>query len=184
VWLYVLACQWQRIAEEEPFPGRCAEAGDDLGSTVVTARLARDLMRLALLMERQYPPYSKWLGSALARTTAGAELLPALTAAIRAPAWPEREDHLTTAYETTARLHNTLGLTPPLDPAIRPAFYDRPYRVLDSGRFVAALRDAIRDSRLRALPLTGAIDQYVDNTTAIGDLALLRAATAAQLSGM
>jgi hypothetical protein len=184
VWLHVLACQWQRIAEEEPFAGRCAEAGDELGSTVVAARLVRDLMRLALLMERQYPPYSKWLGSALARTTAGAELLPALTAAIRAPTWPEREDHLTAAYETTARLHNALGLTPPLDPAIRPTFYERPYRVLDSGRFVAALRDAICDDRVRALPLTGAIDQYVDSTTAAGDLALLRAATAAQLSGM
>src|SRR5215831_17077485 len=34
VWLYVLACQWQRIGQEEPFPGRCAEIGDDLGSAL------------------------------------------------------------------------------------------------------------------------------------------------------
>ncbi|HWD74857.1 MAG TPA: DUF4037 domain-containing protein, partial [Solirubrobacteraceae bacterium] len=47
--------------------GRCAEAGDELGSAVVTARLARDLMRLCLLMRRRYPPYSKWLGTAFAR---------------------------------------------------------------------------------------------------------------------
>ena len=67
VWLYVLACQWQRIGQEEAFPGRCAEAGDELGSVVVTARLARDLMRLCLLMGRCYPPYSKWLGTAFAR---------------------------------------------------------------------------------------------------------------------
>ena len=46
VWLYLLACQWQRIGQEEAFPGRCAEAGDDLGSVIVTARLAQDLMRL------------------------------------------------------------------------------------------------------------------------------------------
>ena len=58
VWLYLLACQWQRIGQEEAFPGRCAEAGDDLGSVIVTARLARDLMRLCLLMHRCYPPYS------------------------------------------------------------------------------------------------------------------------------
>jgi hypothetical protein len=32
VWLCVLACQWERIAQEEAFPGRCAEAGDELGS--------------------------------------------------------------------------------------------------------------------------------------------------------
>ena len=67
VWRYVLACQWQRVAQEEGFPGRCAEAGDELGSAVVTARLARDLMRLGLLMRRRYPPYSKWLGTAFAR---------------------------------------------------------------------------------------------------------------------
>ncbi|MDQ2876332.1 MAG: DUF4037 domain-containing protein, partial [Actinomycetota bacterium] len=46
VWLYVLACQWARVAVEEAFPGRCAEAGDELGSALVTARLARDLIRL------------------------------------------------------------------------------------------------------------------------------------------
>ena len=65
LWLHLLACQWQRIGQEEAFPGRCAEAGDDLGSRIVTARLARDLTRLVLLMHRRYPPYSKWLGTAL-----------------------------------------------------------------------------------------------------------------------
>src|SRR5258707_15434985 len=35
VWLYILSRQWQRIAQEERFPGRCAEAGDELGCAVV-----------------------------------------------------------------------------------------------------------------------------------------------------
>ncbi len=83
VWRYVLSCQWSRIAEEEAFPGRCAEAGDELGSVVVTARLARDLMRLWLLMQRRYPPYSKWLGSAFARASGGAAPGWAVT-------WPRR----------------------------------------------------------------------------------------------
>src|ERR1700722_2074972 len=82
VWRYVLACQWQRIAQEEAFPGRCAEAGDELGAAVVAARLARDLMRLCLLMRRRYPPYSKWLGSAFARLPEAAAIGPALTAAL------------------------------------------------------------------------------------------------------
>jgi hypothetical protein len=180
VWLHVMACQWQRIVEEEPFPGRCAGAGDDLGSSVVTARLVRDLMRLALLMQRRYPPYSKWLGSGLAQTAAAAELLPPMTAALRASTWTEREDHLSASCEAVARLHNTLAVTPPLDPAVRPTYYDRPYRVLDSGRFAQALRAQIRDDEVRALPLTGAVDQFVDSTTAIGDQSLLRAAVAAQ----
>jgi hypothetical protein len=181
IWLHILACQWQRISEEEPFPGRCAEAGDDLGSSVVTARLVRDLMRLALLMQRRYPPYSKWLGSGLAQTATATDLLPAMTAAIHASTWAERESHLTSAYEAAARLHNKLAVTPPLDPVVRPTFYDRPYRVLDSGRFVQALRDQIQDAGVRALSLTGAVDQFVDSTTAIGDQALLRAAVAAQI---
>jgi hypothetical protein len=84
VWRYVLACQWQRIDQEEPFPGRCAEADDELGSMVVTARLARDLMRLCLLMHRRYPPYSKWLGTAFTRLPRNAGLAADLTAAISA----------------------------------------------------------------------------------------------------
>jgi Domain of unknown function (DUF4037) len=181
VWLHVMACQWQRIAEEEPFPGRCAEAGDDLGSSVVTARLVRDLMRLALLMQRRYPPYSKWLGSGLAQTAAAAELLPPMTAAVHASMWAEREDRLSASREAVARLHNTLAVTPPLDPAVRPTFYERPYRVLDSARFAEALSAQIRDDEVRALPLTGTVDQFVDSTTAIGDQSLLRAAVATQI---
>lgn len=34
VWLYLVACQWMKISQEEPFPGRCAEAGDELGSRI------------------------------------------------------------------------------------------------------------------------------------------------------
>jgi hypothetical protein len=101
---------------------------------------------------------------------------------MRAPTWAERETHLSAACEAAARLHNGLAVTPPMDPAVRPNFYDRPYRVLDSGRFVQALRDQIHDDQIRALPLTGAVDQFVDSTTAIGDHALLRAAVAAQFA--
>jgi hypothetical protein len=82
VWYYVLSCQWSRIAEEEAFPGRCAEAGDELGSAVVAARLARDLMGLWLLMNRRYPPYSKWLGRAFALVPGAGEAGAALRAAL------------------------------------------------------------------------------------------------------
>ena len=183
IWLYVLACQWQRISQEEAFPGRCAEAGDDLGSALVTARLVGDVMRLVLLMERRYPPYSKWLGTAFGRTAGGGELRPLLTAALAATTWAERQQSMSAAYEAAARLHNKTGLTPPLDPAIRPAYYDRPYQVPDAGRFVAALRDQISDDRLRALPLIGAVDQFIDSTDALGSGSRnLRRAVAAELA--
>jgi hypothetical protein len=183
----VLACQWARIAQEEAFPGRCAEAGDDLGSAVVAARLVRDLMRLVLLMRRRYPPYSKWLGSAFAQLAGmcgPAEqptgLRPALAATLGARSWPDREQNLCAAYEAVARMHNELGLTAPLDASVRP-FYDRPYRVIDAGRFVASLRESISADEIRHLPPTGNVDQFIDSTDALGDRQLLRSAISVQL---
>ena len=180
VWLYVLACQWRRIGQEEAFPGRCAEAGDELGTAVVTGRLARDLMRLCLLMHRRYPPYSKWLGTAVARLPGTAGLTGSLAAATSAGDWRTREQHLREAYESVAALHNRLGFTPPLDIRTR-GFFDRPYQVIGAERFTAALRAAVTDPQLRHLPLTGAIDQFTDSTDAAGRLHFLRACTRAAL---
>jgi hypothetical protein len=203
VWRYLLACQWQRISQEEPFPGRCAEAGDELGSRVVTARLARDLMRLCLLMHRRYPPYDKWLGTAFARLPGapgpagpgltgtgpagpgltgpgltGTALAARLAAAISSGRYQDRERHLAEVMEAAAALHNSLRLTPPLDTRVR-RFYDRPYQVLGAARVTAALLETITDPRLRRLPLAGAVDQFIDSTDAAGDLDLLRACAAA-----
>jgi hypothetical protein len=180
VWLYVLACQWQRIGQEEAFPGRCAESGDELGSAIVTARLARDLMRLCLLMARRYPPYSKWLGTALARLPDGADIALALSRAVSAADWQTRERHLGHAYEIAAALHNRLGLTGHVDPQTRP-YYERPYQVIDAGRFAAALCEAITDPQIQRLPGAGAVDQFIDSTDALGDLQLLRAAVTAAI---
>lgn len=180
IWLYVLACQWQRIAQEEAFVGRCGEVGDEVGSAVVSARVVRDLMRLCLLLQRRYPPYSKWLGVAFSRLLAAAPLTPVLTAVLSASDWVTRERHLSEAYETVAGLHNALGITDPVDVRTR-RYHTRPYRVLRAERFTAALLDRITDPRIRPLPLIGAIDQFVDSTDAIGSVELLRATIAAEL---
>ncbi|MEV0461048.1 DUF4037 domain-containing protein [Catellatospora methionotrophica] len=55
MWWFLLACQWTWIGQEEPFVGQAAEAGDELGSRMVAARLAREMMRLCLL-------HAKWWG--------------------------------------------------------------------------------------------------------------------------
>jgi Domain of unknown function (DUF4037) len=181
IWRYVLACQWARIGQEEAFPGRCAEAGDDLGSAIVAARLSRDLIRLTLLMKRRFPPYSKWLSSAFSRLAGvSAVLQPSLAGAVAARSWPDREQNLCAAYEAVARMHNDLGLTDQVDTSVRP-FFDRPYLVIDAGRFVAALRDSISADDFRRLPLTGAVDQFIDSTDALGNLPLLRAMISVQL---
>lgn len=178
LWLHLLACQWWRVAEEEAFVGRCGEVGDELGSAVIAARLVRDLMRLCLLMDRRYPPYGKWLGSAFVRTPYAPGLTPSLTGALAATGWNDRERHLVRAYETVAAGHNRLGLTDPLDPATS-RYHDRPFEVLHAGRFAEALTSRIADPDMRSLPPTGAADQFVDSTAALGSLELTRAAVTA-----
>jgi hypothetical protein len=181
VWRYLLACQWRRIAQEEAFVGRAGEVGDELGSAVVAARLVRDLVRLALLLHRHYPPYSKWLGSAFAALPVAATLGPVLRSALAATAWRDRERHLATAYETLATAQNETGLAAAVDPSTRP-YFSRPFRVLRADRVVDALLAAVTDPEIAALPRVGAIDQHADNTDLLTDPARWRAVARAALS--
>jgi len=161
VWRYVLACQWQRVSQEEAFVGRCAEVGDDLGARVVAARVVRDLMRLSLLLSRRYPPYAKWLGSAFARLPEAAELTPLLTRALAADSAA-----LANASALVAEHQNRTGLAAPLDTRPRP-FHARPWPVLDAARFTRALLARVTDPALAGRPPVGAVDQFVDNTDAL-----------------
>ncbi len=181
VWRYVLGVQWLRVGEEEHFVGRTGEVGDDLGSRLLAGRLVRDLVRLALLLRRRYPPYAKWLGSAFARLPDAATLGPVLAAALAARNWHEREQHLCDGYAHLARLQNDLGIAAPVDPGCRP-FFGRPFRVLDAGRLAAALFDAITDPAVRALPRVGAVDQFADSTDVLSDPRRAHALTRALLT--
>src|SRR5215207_5082421 len=64
LWLYLLAAGWQRISQEEHLMPRAGYVGDELGSALIGSRLARDIMSLSFLIERQYAPYPKWFGTA------------------------------------------------------------------------------------------------------------------------
>ena len=100
---YVVRSQWQRIHEELPFIGRTLDRGDELGSRVITHRLARDVMHLTLLLERQWSPYPKWLGTA----------------------YGDRGHALDSEASICAALDDLAGR-----PVTVP-FWDRPYRHLD-----------------------------------------------------
>jgi hypothetical protein len=166
VWLYLLAAGWGRIGQDEHLMGRAGLVGDEIGSALIGARLARDVMRLCFLMERTYAPYPKWLGTAFARLACAAELSPHLRGALAAGTWREREAHLVPAYEAAARMHNALGVTEPLPETAR-GFFDRPFRVIALHGFAEALAARITDERLRTLarrPLIGGIDQWSDST--------------------
>lgn len=170
IWLYLLAAQWRWISEEEAFVGRAGDVGDELGSRIVAARLVRAIVKLCFLMERQYAPYSKWLGSAFARLACAPRLTPVLHAVLSAEAWREREAHLSRAYGIVAEMHNNLGITAPLPVDVSP-FYDRPYQVIHADRFAEAIREQIADPEVRALPEDlGSVDQFADSTLVLSNV--------------
>lgn len=173
VWLYLLACQWRRIAQEEHLMGRAGEVEDDLGSRLLTGRLVRDVMRLCFLQERQYAPYAKWFGTAFRQLEASEELLGVLEASMDASTWGEREAALSEAYEALARRHNALGITATVDPTVR-LFHSRPFHVIGGDRFVKACRAAIQDPRVRELSLLGSIDQFGDSTDLLSSVGQAR----------
>jgi hypothetical protein len=164
VWLYRLAAQWMRISQEEAFMGRCGDVGDELGSHIVAARLVRDLMRLAFLLERRYAPYSKWFGTAFARLQCGPTLTPILNRVLDTNPWQARQEPLCEAYVLLANMHNALGVTEPIEPTITD-YFNRPYKVIFAGRFTDATRAAITDERIKAIAADiGGVDQLVDCT--------------------
>lgn len=170
VWLYRLACQWRRIAEQQAFVGRAGQVGDELGSRVIAGRLVHDVMRMAFLLERRYAPYAKWFGSGFARLPLAETLKPHFAAVFAADAWEARGNALAAAYLELAVKQNAIGL-PPFEPVIGP-YFERPFTTINTDDAIAALSAAIEDPRIRALPIIGSIDQISDSTPVLENPAL------------
>jgi hypothetical protein len=163
VWLYLLAAQWAKISEEEAFVGRAGEVGDELGSGIVAARIVREIIRLAFLMEKQYAPYSKWLGTAFKKLKIAKKLRPVLQEVLVAETWKAREQKLAAAYSIVARQHKALRITKALPEKVT-KYYDRPYRVIHGERFASSIRNAIRDPEVKRMPINvGSVDQFIDS---------------------
>lgn len=185
VWRYALAAGWLRVDQEQPFVGRTGGSGDDLGSALLTARLSRDLVRLAFLVERRWAPYNKWLGRAFAGLPIAAELGPPLAAGLAATDWRERERRLCDAAAVLVRATNALGLGDSVDPAPR-RFFDRDIRVAPADGLVFALTAAVTDREIWELigrlggrsdqmpRLPGTIDQAMDSVDVLTNPRLRR----------
>jgi hypothetical protein len=66
-------------------------------------------------------------------------------------------------------MHNALGITDPLPTQVRP-FWARPFQIIHADRFATAIREAIHDEQVRALPAhVGGIDQWVDSTDVLDE---------------
>jgi hypothetical protein len=178
--LYKLAGQWRRIAEEQPFVGRNGIAGDERGSRVIAARLVRDLMRLAFLIEGRYAPYSKWFGTAFAALPCAADVGRKLDAVLDAADWRRRDAALAEAAFALGELQLARGVPGAIPPRIE-RFHERPFSVVNSEAMIAALMASIDDAALRALPVIGGLDQVTDATPVIEAPARARRAMAALL---
>jgi len=174
VWLYLLACQWHRIEQEEPFMARCGDVGDDLGSKILAARLIRDVIHLCFLMEKEYAPYSKWLGTAFSRLRCSRKLTPIIEKALSSQDWKERERNLSDLYEEIASMHNSLNITEPLPRKVS-RFYSRLYLVIHADRFARKIRRKIRSRAIKNIKVDiGSVNQFSDSTDVLCDTRLLK----------
>ncbi len=170
VWMYLLACQWMKIGQEEPFVGRTSEVQDEIGSRIITARMVQAVMHLCFLMERRYAPYSKWLGTAFKRLEMAPLVLPNLSGALEAADFHTREQHLCRAYEICAWKLNSLDLLPPVDARVK-LFYERPFKVINGGAIAEKILQAIPGERFRNLPgFVGSVNQFSESTDLVSDI--------------
>jgi len=157
---YVLAAGWQRLCQRLPMVGRTAGAGDELGSRLLSAGLADDLLALAFALSRRWAPYAKWRGTVFRSLPVATRLGPLLGAAVAAD-WRDRENALAAACEVLLGLQRERGLPAP-EAAIVP-FFDRPYRAV-SQAVPHELLSGITDPDVARLPpLVGSIEQWVDS---------------------
>lgn len=173
IWRYQMASVWHRIGQEEHLVGRAGYVGDEIGASVIAARLVRDIMRLAFLIERIYAPYPKWFGTAFQKLPSAHRLGPLLQAILQAQGWQDRDARLKDAYEAVARMHNVLSLTEPLPEKAQP-FFNRPFSVIHlHGGFARALLEGIRDPEVRQIgerAAIGGIDVFSDSTDLVSHL--------------
>jgi len=174
---YILAAGWQRLSQQMPLAGRAGERGDELGSRLICAQLAGDLISLAFALCREWQPYAKWRGTAFQALPIAADVAGPLSIATTAPDWRERESGLAGACEVLLAGQRARGLPAPAVAVV--PFWDRPYRTVDDA-IQQALLAGITDPYVARLPAgIGSVEQWSDNTDVLADPTRRRALRAA-----
>lgn len=164
IWLYMMACEWDKIWSEEAFIWRCGDIKDEVGGRIIAARLIQSIMNLCFLMEKEYAPYSKWFGTAFSKLKCAKKFLPIFEKALKSVDWKEREKYLAQAYELLAKQHNALKITKPLRSKVTD-YYGRPYMVIFWHEFAQKIAEKIKNPEIKKLKLIGSIDQITYSNT-------------------
>lgn len=132
---------------------------------MITARLAHVVMHLALLLERRWPPYSKWFGTVFATLPTAGAVAPALQRALSAGGWRDREEGLVASVRCLAQRQREVGL-PDIGDPVGP-FHDRPSRGIRP-EVIETITSSITSAQVRALPYgVGSADQRSDNVNVL-----------------
>lgn len=165
--LFLIASNWSIIAEEQAFVKRCSEAGDELGSVLVCARIAERLMRLAFLYCNQYAPYSKWFGKAFGCLPIDERIKTIIFHAATANKIEERENNIALAQKMLADLHNALEITEHVDVKIE-SYFGRDIKVIFADKLVEATLKKLKGTPFASYPLIGTMSE-VANFSALSD---------------
>ena len=179
---YVLAAGWQRLEQQLPLVGRTADRGDELGSRLLSARLAEDLMFLGFVLSRRWAPYGKWRGTVFQTLAVAVSLSGLLDAAATPRGWRDREGALAAAAEALLGVQRDRGLPAP-DRAVVP-FWDRPYRAIDLAVPAGLLADITDADVARLPPGIGSVEQWADSVDVLSSPGRRPALQAAYLAWM
>jgi hypothetical protein len=163
IWIYAMRVQWLKFANELSFHARSGEVGDELGSRVLAFRSIEKIMKMCFLMERQYAPYLKWLGSGFIRLKYGKKLMPIFKKINKSLDWKKRQHYLSQALASLGQIHNSLKITRPI-PIEYNSFPGRNFKVFNVDVFLKELENNIKDSKLKQMKyVLGTIDQFIDH---------------------
>ena len=124
-------------------------------------------MNLCFLIERVYPPYSKWFGTAFKELNCAEQLQPIFIEVLSAGDWQAREKAIIPAYEYVADAFNQLRVVDAI-PAKSAQFFNRPFQVIWANHRVSKLFKKIQDPAVREIlerTLIGSVEQFSTSTS-------------------
>jgi hypothetical protein len=164
VWLWILASQWYLIGNNEPLIERAEEVGDNLGAQLIIDKLIRYGVEMWFLLNRQYRPYDKWLGSAFSHIDENKTLSMLINSVRAEQNISGKLPYLHQLIMALGKRQNELNICGYREPA-----YDdfkvgidgavRPFKVFNAGDFKNACIESIKNKKLKDMICVGAIDQ-------------------------